>query len=94
MANIGPVNNALIVTGLSVPVPEKPNIYAPDCNGPIPADVPTLMMKYAVGIPPNFDDLPLEEQELLKAQYQYGGIPCRPDISLPIPITRETLDIP
>ena len=94
MANLCPVNDVSIIMGRPIPTPAKPNIYAPDCNGPIPADVPTLMMSYAVAIPPNFDELPPEEQELLKAQYQYGGIPCRPDIKLTIPITRETLDIP
>lgn len=92
MANV--TVNATIVTGIPMPVPERPNPYAPDVNGPIPADVPTLMMSYSVAIPPNFDELPKEEQELLMAQYRFGGIPCRPDLPGTIPITRETLDIP
>jgi hypothetical protein len=92
MANLNA--NTSIVTGLPVPQPEKPNIYAPDVNGPIPADVPTLMMSYPVAIPPNFDELSKEEQELLMAQYRFNGIPCRPDLPGTIPITRETLDIP
>ena len=92
MANL--TANASIITGLPMPQPERMDPYAPDVNGPIPADVPTLMMSSPAAIPPNFDELPKEEQELLMAQYRFGGIPCRPDLPGTIPITRETLDIP
>jgi len=92
MANLGGSSN--VVTGQPMPEAEVPDPYWPDVNGPIPDTPATLMMSYSVAIPPNFDDLPEEEQRLLMAQYRFGGIPCRPDLGGTIPITRDTLDIP
>jgi len=54
-----------------------------------------MRMDYNQGIPPNFDELPPEEQERIKQRYQYLGIKMRSDIKdKTIPIQKETMDIP
>lgn len=54
----------------------------------------TYMQDYNVAIPPNFEELPPEEQARLKAQYRYGGIKLRPDIDETIPLNRRTMGLP
>jgi len=52
-------------------------------------------MGYNQGYPPNFDELPPEEQERIRLAYRYGGIKLRPDIqNETIPVSKETADIP
>lgn len=82
----------------SPPLPQDPkkDIFFPDVR---PDDsfehAATHTQGFNVGIPDNFDELPPEEQEALKAQYRFGGIKLRSDIrDETIPITRETMDIP
>jgi len=80
------------------PAPPETCIYAPDVllgPGEHPAHPATFMMDYNQGIPPDFDDLPPEEQERIMLEYRYGGIKLRGDITgETVPITRRTLDIP
>jgi hypothetical protein len=82
----------------SEPFPEEPkkDIFFPDVH---PDDsfehAATHRQGYNIGIPDNFDELPPKEQELLRAQYRFGGIKLRGDIrDETIPVTRETMDIP
>jgi hypothetical protein len=83
--------------GQQVPIP-KPALaeIKPDHNFETqPDSVPFIYMELNEGIGPNFDQLPPEEQERLKAKYRYGGIRLRNDIKdKTVPIGRETMDIP
>jgi hypothetical protein len=80
------------------PPPPKQSIWAPDyipSGGNRELHAATLAMDYNQGIPPNFDELPPEEQEIIKMKYRYLGIKMRPDIKdKTIPIQKETMDIP
>jgi hypothetical protein len=81
----------------NAPLPEEPktDIFLPDVH---PTDefriAATFQQDFNIGIPPNIDDLPPEEQEKLRGQYQYGGIKLRGDIKdETIPLARRTMDI-
>lgn len=83
--------------GSHIPEPEEPTAdIVPDVKTDIPLDfVPLISMEVPFGFPANFDQLSKEEQDKIKAQYQYGGIRLRSDIKdRTIPLTKETLDIP
>lgn len=76
--------------------PPAQSVWAPDY---LPSGnehhATTMRMDYNQGIPPNFDELPPEEQERIKQRYRYLGIKMRSDIKdKTIPIQKETMDIP
>ncbi len=45
-------------------------------------------------IPDNFDQLPVEEQERIKARLRFMGIRLRGDVEEPIKLNKQTLDLP
>lgn len=73
----------------------RQSAYAPTVGPdfPYPHRV-VIPMEEPIVIPPNFDSLTPEEQEIIKDKYRFWGIRLRYDLSVPIKLTRETLDIP
>lgn len=64
-----------------------------------PGSVISLAVTHAMqapeGIPPNFNELPPEEQERLLAVQRFQGLRLRNDCrDLTIPITKKTMDVP
>ena len=77
-------------------LPQPPAGLLPDVN---PWDVfshPTLIsMENSEGIPDDFDQLPVEEQERIKARLRFLGIRLRSDVKgKTVPLARRTIDIP
>ncbi len=73
-----------------------PNDVAPDIKTDVPlTHFAIISIENPLEWPANFDELPVEEQEKIKAKYRFMGIRLRSDIKdKTIPLTRETLDIP
>jgi len=78
------------------PVKGVPNDVLPDIKTDVPLQHAAIIsIESPLEWPANFDDLPIEEQERIKARYRFMGIRLRSDIKdKTIPLTKETLDIP
>jgi len=81
--------------------PRKPidSAMAPDIRPGEVFDSPCLIQmetpEQQGQLPANFDSLPKEEQERLKARYRFLGIRLRGDVvGRTTPLTRQTLDVP
>lgn len=79
-----------------IPEPEKPTAdLIPDYVSDTPLDFRVVISMEDLDDWNNFDQLPVEQQERLKARYRFMGIRMRSDIKdRTIPLTKETLDIP
>ena len=87
--------------GQTIPVREQPyadivpDIVTSEGRGIGLVNAATFDTEEPLIWPANFDQLPIEEQERIKARYRFQGIKCRRDIrDRTIPISKETLDIP
>jgi len=85
--------------GQQIPEPVEPTAdLVPDVvtsdGKPLPIAA-MFSLEQLLEFPANFDALPLEEQERIKARYRFLGIRMRHDIKdRTIPISRDTVDIP
>jgi hypothetical protein len=96
MAVVKPTQkDAEVVTGQPVPTPPPVDIFAADiAPGSVVPIPPTFATEQPLTFPENFDELPIEEQEKIKALYRFHGIRLRSDIKgKTVPVSRETLDL-
>lgn len=83
--------------GAQIPVPQENKAdIIPDVKTDVPlVHAALISMETPLEWPLNFDELPTEEQEKIKARYRFLGIRCRADIKdRTIPMNRETMDLP
>lgn len=85
-----------VTIGASIPEPDEPvSDLVPDYVADTPPPIRVIIAMEDLDDWSNFDQLPVEEQERLKARYRFMGIRLRHDIKdRTIPLTKETLDIP
>ena len=70
------------------------SVYAPTVGHDFPHSHRAIFqMEEPIAIPPDFYELPIEDQERIKDRYRFWGIRLRPDLDDPVILTRQTLDI-
>lgn len=82
--------------GTKKPDPDPMLDVIPDiAKGSVISQAVTHWMEAPEGVPPDFDDLPEEEKERIRAVQRFQGLKLRSDIKdRTIPLTKDTMDIP
>jgi hypothetical protein len=82
--------------GNALPKATNLNEYEPDVVSGTPIVVAAIhSITFQEGIPPNFDELPEEEQERIRQVYRFQGMRLRSDVrNNTIPLLREEMSVP
>lgn len=94
-----PIGNGNVRVCVDMPGDDKKNARLPDIHDPLLTeeempDRATFSMEIPDSIPDDFDDLPEEEQQRIRARIRFRGIRLRSDLDcLNVPVSKETMEI-